>query len=100
MATLQLDAGDVIKVVLQFLKENNLHKSFAALQVQSWVPIAASSHLVTFCIALFCWAQEESNVGFNAVASVEAFEADINSGKWDVVLAQVPTAGGCLGEAH
>ena len=33
--------------------------------------------------------QEETNVGFNAVPSVEAFVIDIQNGKWDAVLAQV-----------
>ncbi len=31
--SLQIDAGDVIKLILQFLKENNLSRSYAALQV-------------------------------------------------------------------
>ena len=33
-ASLQIDAGDVIKIILQFLKENNLNRAFAALQVR------------------------------------------------------------------
>jgi hypothetical protein len=33
MSTLQIESADVVKLVLQFLKENNLHKTFAVLQV-------------------------------------------------------------------
>lgn len=60
----QIDSTDVVKVVLQFLKENNLNKAFTALQ-------------------------EEADVGLNAVKSIEGFVKEVKQGKWDVVLPQV-----------
>ena len=54
----------VIKIVLQFCKENSLHQTFQALQ-------------------------NECQVSLNTVDSLETFVADINSGRWDAILPQV-----------
>ena len=54
----------VIKVMLQFCKEQGMHKSFEALQ-------------------------EECAVSLNAVDNVDAFLSDINHGRWDLVLPQI-----------
>lgn len=54
----------VIKIVLQFCKENSLHQTFQTLQ-------------------------GECQVSLNTVDSVETFIADINSGRWDAILPQV-----------
>ncbi|KAB2628591.1 suppressor of mec-8 and unc-52 protein 1-like [Pyrus ussuriensis x Pyrus communis] len=64
MSTLEIEARDVIKIVLQFCKENSLHQTFQTLQ-------------------------SECQVSLNTVDSVETFVSDINSGRWDAILPQV-----------
>ena len=54
----------MIKIVLQFCKENSLHQTFQTLQ-------------------------NECQVSLNTVDSLETFIADINGGRWDAVLPQV-----------
>lgn len=54
----------VIKIVLQFCKENSLQQTFQTLQ-------------------------NECQVSLNTVDSLETFSADINNGRWDAVLPQV-----------
>ncbi|KAL6498431.1 Serine/threonine-protein kinase smu1 [Orobanche hederae] len=63
-STLEIEARDVIKIVLQFCKENSLHQTFQTLQ-------------------------NECQVSLNTVDSLETFIADINSGRWDAILPQV-----------
>lgn len=62
--SLEIEATDVIKIILQFCKENGLTESFTCLQ-------------------------NECQVSLNTVDSIETFVADINNGRWDVVLPQV-----------
>ncbi|KVI07465.1 CTLH, C-terminal LisH motif-containing protein [Cynara cardunculus var. scolymus] len=64
MSALEIEARDVIKIVLQFCKENSLHQTFQTLQ-------------------------NECQVSLNTVDSLETFVADINSGRWDAILPQV-----------
>lgn len=62
--TLQIEASDVIKVILQFCKENNLTRSFEAIQ-------------------------DECQTSLNTVDSIDTFVSNINNGRWDAVLGQV-----------
>jgi len=62
----EVEAHDVVRVVLQFLKENGLTKSLLALQ-------------------------DESQVALNTVDSLDAFVHDVQQGNWESVMATVAT---------
>ena len=63
---LEVGASDVVRIVLQFCKENNLMQTYAALA-------------------------DETQCALNTVDSVEGFVADVRNGRWDLVLPQVAT---------
>lgn len=62
----EIDAQDVIRLMLQYMKENNLHTAMRALQ-------------------------SESGVSMNTVDNVDNLVYDIQQGKWESVLMQVAT---------
>ncbi len=59
-----MDASDVLRCIMQFLRENNLPAAARALQ-------------------------DETSVPLNVVEDVDAVVADVVAGKWDAVLSAV-----------
>lgn len=64
MTSLEIDSKDVIRLMLQFMKENNLTNSMRELQI-------------------------ETDVTLNTVDNLESFVSDIQRGHWDSVMTQV-----------
>ncbi|SBT47208.1 alternative splicing regulator, putative [Plasmodium ovale wallikeri] len=63
---LNVSATDVVRLILQYLRENNLMRSFYVLQ-------------------------EESNIKLNAASNVDVLLSDINKGDWKNVLFNITT---------
>jgi len=64
MATTSVESAEIIRLMLQFCKENGLHRTLQAMQ-------------------------EESRVSLNTVDSLEGLMSDIAHGRWDAVLQAV-----------
>lgn len=61
---LEVDAADIIRLILQFMKENNLKRSLQTLQ-------------------------EETNISLDYVENAEALISHIHNGRWDLVLSTI-----------
>ena len=77
----------VVKLILQFCKENSLLKTMKTLEVGT--PSISRPPAKPQGRKYYCALQEESGTAMNTVESVESFTSDITNGRWDAVLAQV-----------
>ncbi len=63
---LTVDSADVVKLILQYLKENSLLTCMHQLQ-------------------------KDTGISLNTVDNIEQFQNDIRNGRWDSVLHQIST---------
>jgi LisH-like dimerisation domain len=90
----------VVKVILQFCKENQLTQSFAALSSETQARHRVSSvgdPLAALRCAfpgLSARVRASTQVTLNAVDNRDAFLSDVRHGRWDSVLPQARTGKG------
>lgn len=82
----------VVRLVEQYLKENNLMRTLAVLQVFRNLLFILSLRLKILNNRLYRFLvkirvlQEETNITLNTVDSIDSFVSDIQNGHWDTVL--------------
>lgn len=84
--------SSVIRLIQQFLKENNLQRTLATLQVNLTIYrlYDIETHKVRHNVLIFfVQNQEETSITLNTVDSVESFVTEINCGHWDTVLTAI-----------
>ncbi|KAJ2156537.1 hypothetical protein GGF46_005114 [Coemansia sp. RSA 552] len=64
---MDIESADVVRLIEQFLKEHNLHKTLSELQ-------------------------NETGVSLNTVDNIDALQEDVIQGRWDAVLASIEQA--------
>ena len=80
--SIEIESADVVRLIQQYLKESNLSRTLAVLQVSDQSKVGKSLNQNS---------QEETSISLNTVDSQDAFTADINNGHWDTVLKAIQT---------
>ena len=80
--SIEIESADVVRLIQQYLKESNLSRTLAVLQVSPRNNPRSHHNL---------FSQEETSISLNTVDSQDAFTADINNGHWDTVLKAIQT---------
>ena len=83
--SVEVESGDVVRLVLQYLKEHKLVGAYAFVMMTNGVSLSDSLARSFIHRAL----QTESGVSLNTVDSLESFVNDIKHGHWDAVLSIV-----------
>ena len=80
--SIEIESADVVRLIQQYLKESNLSRTLAVLQVSEQSKAGKLLNQNS---------QEETSISLNTVDSQDAFTADINNGHWDTVLKAIQT---------
>lgn len=90
----EVETADVVKLILQFCKENRLLHTMRTLQEEAQVRSAGGIGGGVFCLIdcpsdPFAHGGDGAQVAMNTVDSMENFLADVAQGRWEAVLPQV-----------